>query len=319
MNASSSVSSAVRPLAVCAVLVASFLLEPFPSAAASDCESRTIVGDTCSEAPVVQSDGYVYDFDGSVLRRGRPGSLERVRDEGSPVVYEFAYSPACWANTPPDVDGRFDTGVGDCAVTRMGVWCPVGELAMWSFRRVVAPPRAVAADPAGGGWSRQGVRCVGATESWSVGELTAVAREYLEERVAAPVARVQPPGGGLVGVPVLVHTRAQPPVELAVSEPVPGRLVAAVEYWWEFGEPGAVGRGAGRAYDGTSPIRGEPGYYVSHTYESTGPRVITLRAVWSAAFTVAGLTVGLEPIVFTDTVPIGVRGARSVLVAEPAG
>ena len=149
-------------------------------------------------------------------------------------------------------------------------------------------------------------------------QLTAVAqariREYLEERVSGPAISVEPRGGGLVNLPVVVHTDPSPPVGFEVTVPVPGRLAAEPAYRWSFGQ-GRSASGPGRPYTAAVSPRSDPGYYVAHAYREPGRHTITLTNTWTATFTVAGIVVPLDPIVLTDTTEVLVREARSTLVA----
>ena len=273
-------------------------------------------GDQCvDEAPVVQSDGYVYDWDGSSLSRARPVAGRRGVDARDRRVYEYAYTPACRDNVAPDEAGVFPSDAS-CSNAVSGPMCPPAQFAMWTYRRLVGPPaalaRALAADPGAGGWRRRPVTCIGAQRRWSLAELTAIARQYLAERVSRPEALLEPPNGGITRLPVIAHTPPAGPVGFAVTRPVPGRLSATPAYRWDFGE-GPTREGPGRAYDGTSPT-GNPDYYVAYPYTSTGTKRVSLRMTWTATFAVAGLRIPLEDITFTDTATIDIRQARSILV-----
>ena len=131
--------------------------------------------------------------------------------------------------------------------------------------------------------------------------------------MSRPVAQVEPPNGALVQLPVIVHTTPAADVGFIVTQPFPGRLSASPSYAWDFGE-GEVLQGAGTAYDGTSPTR-DPDHYLAHTYTSAGPRQVTLTMTWNATFSVAGFTIPLQDIVFTDSAAVQVRSAHSELVA----
>ncbi len=225
------------------------------------------------------------------------------------MQYEYRFTPACGGNGPTE-DGI--GGDADCLGATMNPACPPGDFAMFAFRRVIGPAQAVAADPAGGDWTEQPIRCLGAEETWDLPDLTAIAREYLEDRVSQPDARVEPEVGALVNLPVIVHTTPAAEVGFDVTQPFPGRLSAAPSYLWNFGE-GEVLEGPGTPYDGTSPTR-NPGYYLAHTYTAPGAHEVELEMTWTATFTVAGFTIPLEDIVFTDSAAVQVRSAHSELV-----
>jgi hypothetical protein len=304
------------------------VVAPAAPAQASHCG---FVDPNCSEEPQVTNDGYVYDFDASagVLSRARPQVGQQVVSPGDPRVWEYAYTPACGTNRPPNEDGTFpDDPSCMGAVDNSG--CPPQQFAMWGYRRLVGPADLVLderdpAAPDDTDWTRQpGVTCIGAEETWTVAELTAGAftslREYLEEHAQTPEAQAQPAGGSLVNLPVVVHTRQADDVELDITLPLPGVLRASPSYVWTFGPgespgPGEQHEGPGVPYDrAISPLT-SPGYYVSHAFTSTGTKTITVTNTWTATFTVAGFEIPLDELVFTDDVTVGVASARSELIA----
>ena len=300
-------------LLACLALVLT-AMTPGGSAWAQTCD--VLIDNACTpEQPEVQSDGYVYDWDGSSLSRARPVAGRRGVDARDRRVYEYAYTPACRDNVAPDEAGVFPSDAS-CSNAVSGPMCPPAQFAMWTYRRLVGPPaalaRALAADPGAGGWRRRPVTCIGAQRRWSLAELTAIARQYLAERVSRPEALLEPPNGGITRLPVIAHTPPAGPVWFAVTRPVPGRLSATPSYRWDFGE-GPAREGPGRAYDGTSPT-GNPDYYVAYPYTGTGTKRVSLRMTWTATFAVAGLRIPLEDIAFTDTATIDIRQARSILV-----
>lgn len=293
------------------------ILLPVTPALAAHCG---FVADNCAHQPVVTSGGYVYDYDAvsQTLSRAKPRSGERVQEDDDPREWEYAYTPTCSNNSPPDEDGVFSDA--SCLNAVNNAQCPPAQFAMWAFRRLVGPAEDLPEPGTPGPWDRlDGVQCIGADETWSVGDLTAMAetriRQYLEENAIAAGIAIQPEGGSLVNLPVLVHTEPAPPIGFDVTEPVPAQLRAEASYAWDFGD-GVKQEGAGQPYtESVSPLSGPVGYYISHPYSTTGTHDITLTTTWEAQFTVADLTIPLDPIVFTDTASITVREARSELIA----
>ncbi|RJK96456.1 hypothetical protein [Vallicoccus soli] len=225
-------------------------------------------------------------------------------------MFETVFAPACSSMTLPDEDGNIESDL--CVGAGINPTCPADEFAMFAYRRLVGPPPAVIDNPDLAGWQGLGIVCFGPSETWDLADLTGIAREYLEDRVTQPDARVEPAAGALVNLPVIVHTDEAAEVGFDVTQPFPGRLSAVPSYAWSFSD-GTVLEGAGRPYDGTSPTQ-HPEHYLAHTYGSAGAQEVVLEMTWTATFEVAGFTIPLEDIVFTDAAAVQVRSARSVLV-----
>jgi PKD repeat protein len=66
--------------------------------------------------------------------------------------------------------------------------------------------------------------------------------------------------------------------------------VAATCQWrWDFGDGDvATTDWPGRPYDGTLPAH-DPQHYLLHSYRAPGTLTVTVTAVWSATYTVAGV------------------------------
>lgn len=314
-----------RQLAVVALLLCSSFLAGQHTAQADDCNS--VHGRTC-DGPRVGNGKYVYAYDAErgLLSRSRPSFGGRVTDGTgkNARVWEESYSPACREAMPPGEDGTTpDTGNCQNAVANPN--CDPGEFAMWGYRRLVGPPQQVARelDPDAlddTDWQliRPEPYCFGPDQEWDLGDLAEIARadisEYLEAHAIRSDIRLEPEGGTLVNVPVLAHTDQAPPIGFDVTEPFPGRLDATAGYSWDFGE-GPAQEGLGHPYTPTVSAFAHDGYYIAHAYTGAGPRTITLTTTWTATFTVAGFTIPLPPIEFSNSADLTVREARSALIA----
>jgi len=164
---------------------------------------------------------------------------------------------------------------------------------------------------------------VGASQSLPATDVLAGVRERLERLAPEAAFAVQPPDRALVNLPIIVHATSpdgrplEQPIQLDVTQPVPGHLEAHPRYLWDFGG-GAGAEGVGIAYDGTSQQQ-NPDYYVSHAYGGKGSATVTLTVLWRATFTVAGLPpFTLEDLPRTAARTFPVVEARSQLVADPS-
>jgi hypothetical protein len=255
-----------------------------------------------SECPTVQPDGYVYLWDGRTLTRATTVHGQQTDPAG--VVWEVVSAPACPASRPE---------TRDITCLNAATQCPTGQILMHYWQRQVAPapPPGPAsqwrdADPA--------LRCVGGERTWTMPDLVALAREYVERHVHSQQIAISPPDGAIVGLPLIVSTTAAEPLQFAITQPFPGMLAAQPSYAWSFGD-GATAEGAGVAYDGHNPTA-DDGYYVSHQYARPGMTTVTLTTTWRAVFTVGGNVISLDPISLTTTRTTRVRAARSELVAN---
>jgi len=251
--------------------------------------------------PVVTSEGYSYSYSDGQIHRTKTVNARSL--SGRPL--EFFWDEVCAGNAP----AMAGQGVS-CAGA--GLRCPPGQIQMWLSYREVGTTGTPTRDP------RQ--RCMSPNVSIPVGQLLAGVREDLEKRAPQAAFVVQPKDKALVHLPVIVHAVStdgrglEEPIEFDVTQPVPGHLEAHPTYEWDFGE-GFAAAGVGIAYDGTSP-RESPGYYVSHAYTTTGQATVTLRVLWKATFTVAGIPpLTLEDLPRQTSQAVRVVEARSQLVA----
>lgn len=302
-------ASARSPLAIALLTIVVLSAVWSVPARALNCTGRYGTSCPSSPAPTVGADNWIYsvDYAGQRLSRTKSSQKGRSVDAAAQIEYEHAYTPTCYNASAPDVDGDFAAG-NQCDNALTNAACPPGQLAMWDYRRVVGT--AV--------WERQAaIACFGAVQTWTFPELAAelepTFREYLEEHALTAQATVEPAAGGLVNLPVIVHTTAADDVTLDVTVPVAGRMEAAASYAWDFGG-GPTADGVGRPYDGTSALD-TSGYYVEHTYSDTGPKQVTLTTTWAATFTVAGFEIPLEAIELSDIEDVAIQSARAVLVA----
>ncbi len=229
----------------------------------------------------------------------------------SGVPMEYFLTPACWSNRAPGPSGVISDTLCQSATTA----CPAGQVRMWVHYR----PQGSTATP------RQAppARCVGASQSLPATDVLAGVRERLERLAPEAAFAVQPPDRALVNLPIIVHATSpdgrplEQPIQLDVTQPVPGHLEAHPRYLWDFGG-GAGAEGVGIAYDGTSQQQ-NPDYYVSHAYGGKGSATVTLTVLWRATFTVAGLPpFTLEDLPRTAARTFPVVEARSQLVADPS-
>ncbi len=289
-----------------------------PMALAS-CHDDSFIDQTGCTPAVVGGDKYVYSYDpdAGVLRRARPRAGEQVSKEGSRALWEYAYTPACMVNGPPDENGVFPGGEDMCLQADAVGACPPDEFGMYGYRRLLRDEQG--ADVEAPVWERiPGIHCFGAEQEWTRAELTQIAQnligEYLEEHAAAARVALEPPGGTLVNLPVVAHTEELPDIGFTVTQPFPGRLDAAASYTWDFGE-GAHQDGPGRPYTPEVSPLADPGYYVAYPYTTAGTKKITLTTTWGATFTVAGIEIPLDSITFDTSAQVEVFTARSELVA----
>ncbi len=167
--------------------------------------------------------------------------------------------------------------------------------------------------------------CVYQGRSVPMAAVVAAVRVELVKEVGRPRISVQPPGGrALVNLPVLFSAPAQRRTTLAISQPLPGRIVADPVYSWDLGD-GQQGAGAGHRYsaavDPQDPA--SDGYYVKATYPQVGPQHATLTLTWDATITLGtgpgALSVPLDPIVFTARATTTTVSATNRLYSQVPG
>jgi PKD repeat protein len=108
----------------------------------------------------------------------------------------------------------------------------------------------------------------------------------------APGIHLNPSRRAVVNFPTIVN--ADPPAasHFVIDQAGFPRIdIAATCRWrWNFGDGAVTTTGwPGRPYDGTLPAD-DPRHYLLHTYRAPGTVAVTVTAVWSATYTVAGQT-----------------------------
>jgi hypothetical protein len=258
----------------------------------------TLGGAYCSTSTA----GVRYVWDGRTLTKGFSEAGREQRTEGGKtVVYDYTLLPTCSGNRPDGVGGVIEN------MCLNATSCPMGEIRLTTWARRVTPPPTA--------WAAEGTTCVGARESWTLPELTGIAREALFAAIEHPSIQIQPKTGGLVNLPVIVSTEdlVLTPDPLPITQPFPGQITATPDYMWDFGA-GATARGVGRPYDGTSTK--VAGYYVQNTYPTTGSKSITLTVSWTAQLQVADQVIPLPPISEDVTAAVDVLQAKTRLVSR---
>lgn len=264
---------------------------------ASDAASCGYAG--APSCPTTSETGYVYAYD------ARTNSFVPVPPTamgGTTVgaTYSYALSPAC------PQDGPFSDS--SCAGAEQ--FCAnTGSSGLHEnvWREQVEPTPT--------DWLIVGDVCIGALpDPVDTRQVLADVAEFERLNVPTPQPQVQPAGGALVNLPVVVSVRDVGPQAMAVRQPVPGRLLAVPSYSWDF-DDGAVLHGAGRAYDGTNP-RQSPTHYLSHTYRQPEATAwVTLTVTWQATFTAGGRRFVVAPLTMPpDVRRYSVYEAHSVLV-----
>ena len=119
-----------------------------------------------------------------------------------------------------------------------------------------------------------------------------VVQRYMQRLpLPAPGIHLNPSRPAIVNFPTIVNADAPPASHFVVNQPGFPRIdVAATCQWrWNFGD-GAVATTdwPGRPYDGTLPAD-DPQHYLLHAYRDPGTLTVTVTAVWSATYTVAGV------------------------------
>ena len=118
-----------------------------------------------------------------------------------------------------------------------------------------------------------------------------VVQRYMQRLpLPPPGIHLNPSRPAIVNFPTIVNADAPPVSHFIVSQPGFPRVDvdASCRWRWNFGD-GAVTTTdwPGRPYDGTLPAD-DPQHYLLHTYRDPGTLAVTVTAVWSATFTVAG-------------------------------
>jgi len=212
---------------------------------------------------------------------------------------KWAVYPACGAYNPDDPNN------GMC--TSADVVCPPGQVRM---RTLFMPPGATT-------WTVPPSFCydpnavpAGAAPPL---DITGAVRNYLESLpLPAPSPSFQPPGGTLVNLPTIFDAGSGPASPAGFD--LAGLHITVtpkpLRWTWTF-EPGVTQ--TANLPGGTYPNKD-----VTYTYRTTGPRAVTVTAVWGATYRVnGGADQPVDGTVTRTSAPITVPvyEARSELVA----
>lgn len=267
-------SKRVNTALIIPLVLSVFTLPLLPTAALA-CD----VFEDCGDTPEQAGDGYVHHFDESsrVMHPVPTDSSGEGGGSSGPPEFEYRYR-----------DRECDS-VGQCFFT-----CEDdGEF--YPELRVDRRPYGSDED-----WEHSVDRiCLRPEDGITQEEIETGVLEYVRVEADEPVVNIAPADSdAVVNLPVIVWCDEQESLEFDVENPVPGHLQADPEYAWEFSD-GATRQGSGRAYDGTDP-RDNDSYYVSNTYDTTGPEAVTLINTWNAIFTYEGIdgteTLQLDPL-----------------------
>ena len=298
---------ATRLLLSVVVLVGGVIaaVTPLSGAAAGTRAEGTCSPGSTNTCPTPSQDGYVYAYDART-NAFVPVPAGAAGNPTTGATYSYALSPACPQSQP--------FGTSSC-VGAQQFCAATGSSGLHEnvWRKELEPQPT--------DWTMVGDVCIGALpEPVDAGHLLNDVVEYEQLTVPTPEPTVQPAGGALVNLPVVVSVRDVGTQIMTVQQPVPGRLVAIPSYAWTF-DDGAVLNGAGHAYDGTDP-RQSPTHYLAHAYrEPKSDASVTLTVTWQATFTAGGHDFAITPLQMPPIVSrYSVYEAHSVLVngAEPS-
>ncbi len=118
-----------------------------------------------------------------------------------------------------------------------------------------------------------------------------VVQRYMQRiPLPAPGIHLNPARPAIVNFPTIVNADPPPASHFVVSEPGFPRIdITATCHWqWDYGD-GTITTSdwPGRPYDGTLPAD-DPRHYLLHAYRAPATLRVTVTAVWSATYTVAG-------------------------------
>lgn len=286
-------------------VVAVFAVMPSSVAAAKTrAEGTSCSPDGADTCPTTSQDGYVYAYDART-NTFVPVPPSSAGNPSTGATYSYALSPAC-PQSQPFATSSCVGAQQFCAATGSS------GLHEYVWRKQLEPQPT--------DWTIVGDVCIGALpEPVDAGQVLAGVVEYEQLTVPTPEPTVQPAGGALVNLPVVVSVQDVGTQIMTVREPVPGRLVATPSYAWTF-DDGAVLNGAGRSYDGTDP-RQSPTHYLAHAYRDPEAEAsVALSVTWQATFTAGGHDFAVMPLQMPPIVSrYPVYEAHSVLVngAEP--
>ena len=122
-------------------------------------------------------------------------------------------------------------------------------------------------------------------------DIRQVVQRYMQRiPLPAPGIHLNPARPAIVNFPTIVNADPPPASHFVVSEPGFPRIdITATCHWqWDYGD-GTITTSdwPGRPYDGTLPAD-DPRHYLLHAYRAPATLRVTVTAVWSATYTVAG-------------------------------
>jgi hypothetical protein len=213
---------------------------------------------------------------------------------------KWAIFPACSLNSPEDQ--------GNVMCTNGSSLCRVGQIRM----------RVMYMAPGDTFWTGQPSICSDGNTAPPAGaapplDITGAVRNYLESLpLPVPSPSFQPPGGTLVNLPTIFDAGSGP--ASPASFDLAGLHITVtpkpLRWTWTF-EPGVT-------QTATLPGGTYPNKDVTYTYRTTGPRAVTVTAVWGATYRVnGGADQPVDGTVTRTSAPITVPvyEARSELVA----
>jgi hypothetical protein len=183
---------------------------------------------------------------------------------------------ACVPGNPafcPAIDGRL---IGNYVIQRQ-------RLAQADGSAVdgVAPPAGTAAGSPFGPWNTTGTGCVDVTELNPPPSPAEVFRYLQVLPLPELTLHQQPPGNGLVGLPVIFYTDS--PTTQAFTVDIRGFTVdisaTATDYTWHTGD--------GATLTSTEPGAPYPHHTVTHDYRA-GTYTASLTTTWGATYTIDG-------------------------------
>lgn len=204
-----------------------------------------------------------------------------------------------WALVPTCKKGGLGGGVCGPAARA----CPPGERRMEVFLRRPGEPA----------FSSVGLVCLVPGGPVTVADVADRLHDVVVERVPALRPSFQPAGTTLVGLPTLFASGQPERLDTRTFDLVGFRIVldARATWAWRFGD--------GEELVTAQPGGGYPVRSVAHVYHRPGSYPVSVTSVWEGWFTVDGLgpfRVGGAQVSQAEVVPVQVREARAVLVAE---
>jgi hypothetical protein len=190
-----------------------------------------------------------------------------------------------------------------CSVPGAGAGCTGGRIKcqIQQEQSVLVAQRQVA--PSVGAWTVQpGTVCLTPAQQlpFSPAQLQAFVDSYFQRLpLPLPALNLQPGDQAVVNLPTIATTDPPGRTSFTVHQaPFPAITITAQVSWrWDWGDGASQSSTwPGRAYDGTDP-RADAEHYLAHSYtQPSSGQPVTVTAVWSGRYTVAGLP---------DSTPIG--------------